>query len=75
MQSHFQSILNQIVLGPSGQQLSELSLLSPEEKLQLLEEFQGEQVDYPQDQTVLDLFAEQVERCGSLRPWYVAPLG
>ena len=63
MLDHYAHLLESVLDQPD-EAIEHLPMLGEQEKLQLLEEFQGEQVDYPQDQTVLDLFAEQVERCG-----------
>lgn len=43
-------------------QLNEIDILASAERTQLLEEFNGTGVDYPQEKTIIDLFEEQVNR-------------
>ncbi|MEM7727210.1 MAG: amino acid adenylation domain-containing protein, partial [Cyanobacteria bacterium P01_A01_bin.45] len=58
---HFQTLLKAIVANPQ-QRISELPLLSPAERQQLLVEWNSNQVDYPSDKCIHQLFEEQVER-------------
>ncbi|MBE9089428.1 amino acid adenylation domain-containing protein [Microcystis aeruginosa LEGE 11464] len=61
MSGHFVTLLEDIVAAPTKSVLR-LSLLTEEEKLQLLIKNQGLQVDYPQEQCIHQLFEAQVER-------------
>jgi surfactin family lipopeptide synthetase A len=61
MSGHFVTLLEDIVAAPTKSVLR-LSLLTQEEKLQLLIKNQGVQVDYPQEQCIHQLFEAQVER-------------
>jgi iturin family lipopeptide synthetase B len=67
---HFISILETIVDTP-GKKIHEIEILSAEEKKQLLLDFNDTAPGYPQDNTILELFAEQVERT----PDHVALIG
>jgi amino acid adenylation domain-containing protein/FkbH-like protein len=58
---HFEILLAGIVANPE-QRISELPLLGPSERHQLLDEWNRTAVDYPRNKTVARLFAEQVER-------------
>ncbi|WP_126651528.1 non-ribosomal peptide synthetase [Chryseobacterium aureum] len=55
---HYQELLQSIVASPATL-VGELSLLTVEEKHQLLEAFNDTATDYPKDKTVIDLFEEQ----------------
>ncbi|WP_126651527.1 non-ribosomal peptide synthetase [Chryseobacterium aureum] len=55
---HYQELLQSIVASPATL-VGELSLLTVEEKHQLLEAFNDTAADYPEDKTVIDLFEEQ----------------
>ncbi|MBW4684065.1 MAG: amino acid adenylation domain-containing protein [Komarekiella atlantica HA4396-MV6] len=61
MAGHFVSLLAGIVANPQ-QRISQLPLLSPTERHQLLVEWNDTQVDYPQDKCIHQLFEEQVAR-------------
>ncbi|MCA2718480.1 non-ribosomal peptide synthetase [Microcystis sp. M169S2] len=61
MSGHFVTLLEDIVAAPTKSVLR-LSLLTQEEKLQLLIKNQGVQVDYSQEQCIHQLFEAQVER-------------
>ena len=50
------------VLRDADQLLSEIDILSEQERYQLLSTFNDTAVAYPQDKTVVDMFKEQVER-------------
>ena len=58
---HFQTLLQAIVANPQAR-ISELPLLSPAERHQLLVEWNDTQADYPQDKCIHQLFEEQVKR-------------
>lgn len=56
---HYKNLLADIVNHPH-QAISEISLLSPLEKDQILNEFNTTKIAYPKEQTVIDLFQQQV---------------
>jgi amino acid adenylation domain-containing protein len=58
---HFQTLLQAIVANQE-MRISELPLLSPAQRHQLLVEWNDTQVDYPHDLCIYELFEEQVER-------------
>jgi amino acid adenylation domain-containing protein len=58
---NFQTLLTAIVANPEVQ-ISELPLLSPAERQQLLVEWNNTQTDYPRDKCIHQLFEEQVAR-------------
>lgn len=58
---HFQTLLQAIVANPQAR-ISELPLLSPAQRHQLLVEWNNTQVEYPHDKCIHQLFEEQVER-------------
>ncbi|QEI43192.1 Linear gramicidin synthase subunit B [Dolichospermum sp. UHCC 0315A] len=58
---HFQ-ILLQAIVANQEMRISELPLLSPAQRHQLLVEWNDTQVDYPHDLCIHELFEEQVER-------------
>ncbi|MEX6687940.1 amino acid adenylation domain-containing protein [Danxiaibacter flavus] len=59
--AHFRQVLLQIA-GKEADKLSDLDLLSPSEKHQLLYAFNNTDVAYPEDKTIIDLFEAQVEK-------------
>ena len=61
MISHFKTLLNSIVKSPQ-KKISELTMLTREEKHQLLYEFNDTKVDYPNDKSIVDLFEEQAAK-------------
>ncbi len=61
MSRHFPTMLEGIVANPE-QRLSQLPLLSADERHQLLLEWNDTQADYPQDKCIHELFESQVER-------------
>ncbi|GJM33278.1 MAG: hypothetical protein DHS20C18_22790 [Saprospiraceae bacterium] len=61
MKGHFFQLLNQIVEGQAST-IAELELLTTTEKHQLLQTFNNTEVNYPTDQTPIDLFREQVQK-------------
>ena len=61
MAEHYQTLLEAIALNPE-QRISELPLLTPAERHQLLVEWNNTWADYPQDKCIHQLFEEQVER-------------
>ncbi|MBW4670971.1 MAG: amino acid adenylation domain-containing protein [Cyanomargarita calcarea GSE-NOS-MK-12-04C] len=61
MTNHFQTMLEGIVANPD-QTISQLPLLPTNELLQLLFEWNDNQINYSQDKCIHQLFEEQVER-------------
>jgi len=61
MEGHFKTLLDAILNHPE-RRLSELPLLTPAERDQLLVEWNQTQVNYPQNQCIHYLFEAQVER-------------
>ena len=61
MSKHFQTLLEAIATNPE-QQVSQLPLLTPAERHQLLTEWNQTQRDYPQEQYIHQLFEEQVKK-------------
>ncbi|HPZ09328.1 MAG TPA: amino acid adenylation domain-containing protein, partial [Candidatus Eremiobacteraeota bacterium] len=61
MKGHFQTLLEGIVKNPD-EKLSNLPILSDEEKNQLLVEWNNTLIDYPKDRCIHQLFEEQVEK-------------
>jgi amino acid adenylation domain-containing protein len=58
---HCEEILRTAV-GDTGRRIGELELLTPEERLLLLEEWNRTERPYPQDRRIHELFAEQAAR-------------
>lgn len=61
MQRQF-AIFTSAIATDQTQPIARLNLLSPEERYQLLVEWNNTQTDYPQDKCIHQLFEEQVER-------------
>ncbi|MCP4156300.1 MAG: SDR family oxidoreductase, partial [bacterium] len=61
LSAHFVNIL-QTVNGNPDLKLEEIDILSREEKIQLLYQFNDTAKDYPKDKTIHELFEEQVEK-------------
>ncbi|MEG4809778.1 amino acid adenylation domain-containing protein [Microcoleus sp. F8-D3] len=61
MAGHYQTLLEAIALNPE-QRISELPLLTPAERHQLLVEWNNTWAEYPQDKCIHELFELQVER-------------
>ncbi|WP_348705598.1 amino acid adenylation domain-containing protein [Tenacibaculum sp. 190524A02b] len=61
MLNHYQELLKSI-LQDIEQPINNLSLLTKEEETQLFDVFNGIEVDYPLEKTVVDLFSEQVQK-------------
>nr|AAF17281.1 NosD [Nostoc sp. GSV224] len=61
MTGHFVTLLSGIVANPE-ERISQLPLLSQTEQQQLLVEWNNTLTDYPRDQSIHQLFEEQVER-------------
>ncbi|MBW4611021.1 MAG: amino acid adenylation domain-containing protein [Hassallia sp. WJT32-NPBG1] len=61
MAGHFQTLLEGIVAQPD-QSLSDLPLLTPTEKYQMLVEWNDTQTEYPREKCIHHLFEAQVER-------------
>ncbi|MFC2146129.1 amino acid adenylation domain-containing protein, partial [Acidobacteriota bacterium] len=55
------NILNDALTNPS-KKISEINILSPEEKVQILYDFNNTEVEYPGDRTIHQLFEAQVEK-------------
>lgn len=58
---HFAQIIQEIVLEPA-RTISALEMIIEEEKRCILQDFQGQTVDYLRDQTLMQIFEAQVER-------------
>ena len=67
---HFINLLMGAAANP-GLKLSEIEMMSQEEKLRLLTEFNDTRADYPHEKTIQQLFAEQVKQT----PDHVALVG
>ncbi|NTX67464.1 amino acid adenylation domain-containing protein, partial [Myxococcus sp. CA051A] len=61
MRGHFYSLLGAVAANPDAR-LSELPLLTQEEQLQLLSDFQGQQDDFPRDVCLHSLIEAQARR-------------
>ncbi|WP_336604367.1 amino acid adenylation domain-containing protein, partial [Paenibacillus sp. MMS18-CY102] len=61
MAQHFKQLIDVIVRDPQ-MKLSAIEMITPDEKMQILEVFNGTVTDYPRDKTIHELFEEQVER-------------
>ncbi|RAM50565.1 MAG: non-ribosomal peptide synthetase [Hapalosiphonaceae cyanobacterium JJU2] len=61
MSGHFLQVIQSVLENPHCQ-LSQINLLTPEERDQLLIEWNNTEVVYPQDKSIYQLFEEQVER-------------
>jgi hypothetical protein len=61
MAGHYQRILEGITANPD-QRLSELPLLTDEERHQILMQWNDTKADYPKNKCIHELFEEQVER-------------
>jgi len=59
--SHFKNVIKTVIEEPSVK-LKDIDILSPEEKAQLLYEFNNTAAGYPKEKTIHRLFEEQVER-------------
>ncbi|MCU0287155.1 MAG: amino acid adenylation domain-containing protein, partial [Acidobacteria bacterium] len=59
--SYFKRLLNSLS-GNGGKKLSELDIITGEEKHQILSEFNDTKVEYPKNKTIHQLFEEQVEK-------------
>ncbi|NOQ25781.1 MAG: amino acid adenylation domain-containing protein, partial [Bacteroidales bacterium] len=58
---YFKQIVNQLARNPEIK-ITEIDIITEEEKHQLLYEFNNTEADYPKDKTIHQLFEEQVER-------------
>jgi non-ribosomal peptide synthetase component F len=61
MNGHFAHLLEHIAQNPNAK-LCDYELLAEQETHQLLTEFNATQTQYPEDKTILDLFAQQVNQ-------------
>ncbi|MDP1512981.1 amino acid adenylation domain-containing protein, partial [Paenibacillus ottowii] len=59
--AHYLNVLEEITVYP-GKRLSEIDMLSQEEKQKILYDFNDTKVRYPKDKTIHQLFEEQVEK-------------
>ncbi|MCU7552972.1 condensation domain-containing protein, partial [Chitinophagaceae bacterium LB-8] len=57
--AHFKALLHSIVQQPQ-QSIASLNMLSMQEEAQLLHGFNASEVDYPQDNSIVSLFEQQV---------------
>ncbi|MBX4267646.1 AMP-binding protein, partial [Clostridium estertheticum] len=58
---HFLNILKEVAENPKIK-LSEIEMLSEEEKTRILVDFNDTKAEYPKDKTIYELFEEQVEK-------------
>ncbi|MGD2093142.1 MAG: amino acid adenylation domain-containing protein [Candidatus Aminicenantes bacterium] len=70
MANHFRCILQRMIENP-GKMVSEIEIISRQEKREILNKFNSTYNDYPKDKTIVQLFAEQVEKT----PAHVALVG
>ncbi|MDP4147599.1 MAG: amino acid adenylation domain-containing protein, partial [Bacillota bacterium] len=61
IRDHFVNILKEIAENPE-KKISEIDMLSEEEKRKILVEFNDTKAEYPKDKTIYELFEEQVEK-------------
>jgi amino acid adenylation domain-containing protein/non-ribosomal peptide synthase protein (TIGR01720 family) len=61
MCGHFKQIVSEVTRNP-GIRLGDIDILTPEEKHQLLEEFNQTAVEYDRNRTVIDMFEEAAEK-------------
>ncbi len=59
--SHLENILKQVLVFPDIQ-IKNIELLTPEEKQEILVNFNGNKADYPKDKTIVDLFRDQAKK-------------
>ncbi|MCP5048415.1 MAG: amino acid adenylation domain-containing protein, partial [bacterium] len=59
---YFKKIVSDVLRNPNQVKISEIQIISEEEKKQILVDFNNTEVRYPEDKTVHRLFEEQVER-------------
>jgi acyl carrier protein len=68
---HFFNVIISSVIKNPGIRLSDIDLLTEEDKSQLLDEFNASEVQYPAKKTLHQLFEEQVEKSpGVVSIWY-----
>ncbi len=61
--NYFKTIVNVIIQDP-GQRISNIAIISEEEKREILLNFNDTETVYPRDKTIHELFEEQAERVG-----------
>ncbi|MDP4147651.1 MAG: amino acid adenylation domain-containing protein, partial [Bacillota bacterium] len=61
VRDHFINILKEIAENPE-KKISEIEMLTEEEKRKILVEFNDTKAEYPKDKTIYELFEEQVEK-------------
>ncbi|MBJ8191737.1 hypothetical protein JDS79_33745, partial [Bacillus cereus] len=59
--THLLRVLHAVSANPQLQ-LAEIEMITPEEKVQIVEVFNATSAPYPRDKTIHELFAEQVKR-------------
>ncbi|MGD2087201.1 MAG: amino acid adenylation domain-containing protein [Candidatus Aminicenantes bacterium] len=59
--THFRRIVENIIRNP-GERVADIKIISGEDQQQILLEFNRTEADYPQNKTLHQLFAEQVEK-------------
>jgi len=60
---HYISVIKNIIENP-GQAITNIEIISPEEKREILVNFNKTEADYPHNKTIHQLFEEQAERAG-----------
>ncbi|MFK4344540.1 MULTISPECIES: non-ribosomal peptide synthase/polyketide synthase [unclassified Paenibacillus] len=58
---HLLRVLHAVAVNPQLK-LAEIEMITPEEKVQIIEEFNATSAPYPSEKTIHELFAEQVKR-------------
>ncbi|TRX33010.1 amino acid adenylation domain-containing protein [Flavobacterium sp. ZT3R18] len=61
MFSHLENLVTEVIDNPS-QVIKEIAYLTPEERNQVVADFNDTKVDYSKDKTIIDLFEEQAEK-------------
>ncbi|MBP7654186.1 amino acid adenylation domain-containing protein, partial [Candidatus Dependentiae bacterium] len=58
---HFEKIIETII-GKSKTEINDIDILTENEKEKILYEFNGPEIDYPEDKTIIELFEEQAAK-------------
>ncbi|NLW45808.1 MAG: amino acid adenylation domain-containing protein, partial [Firmicutes bacterium] len=61
MAEHFQNIIREVIENPEIN-LTDIQMIAPEERRQILQEFNNTGAKYPKDRTIYELFEAQVEQ-------------
>ncbi|MCG7410875.1 non-ribosomal peptide synthase/polyketide synthase, partial [Paenibacillus sp. ACRRX] len=61
MSQHFSQLIDGVILQPSAR-LDQLDMVTAQERIQLIEQFNDTDAEYPRDHTIHRLFEEQAER-------------